>query len=325
MGRRVSVIMPAYNAEKYVAESIRSVVGQTYADWELVVVDDGSTDRTAEVVRSFASADGRVKYFFQQNGGQGKARNAGIRESGGELVAFLDADDLWEAEKLALQVKALDESGADVVFSDAFIFSGEEKADESLAFSTISPEFVYGRRGGAEAFRLLFAYNRNPTLTVLARRAALEEVGLFAEEREYQNCEDYDLWLKLAGHGATFFGMTEKLARYRRHAASMMNADSRLLKPMVAVVRRHSRAAGEKEARRVVRGLYRALISALIEEGKVAEARRYVKELSEWDGGGLVTPLQRVLIKLAPGKYNFISRECLYRIEWHVARLLSNN
>ncbi|HWS87110.1 MAG TPA: glycosyltransferase family 2 protein [Pyrinomonadaceae bacterium] len=324
MGRRISVIMPAYNAERYVAESIRSVVGQTCDDWELFVVDDGSTDGTAEVVQGFASADERVKYLFQQNGGQGKARNAGIRASGGELVAFLDSDDLWEPEKLSLQVAALDESGADVVFGDAFIFVGDETADEGLTFSAICPEFIYGARGGAEAFQLLFAYNRIPTLTVLARRRALDEVGLFEEGREYQNCEDYDLWLKLAARGATFFGMRERLARYRRHTSSMMNADSRLLKPMLAVARRHSPLAGEREARRVVRDLYRALISALVEEGKIAEARRYVGELSEWDGGGFVTPLQKVLIKLAPGKYNFISRECLYRIEWHVARMLSN-
>src|ERR1044071_4471000 len=324
MGRRISVIMPAYNAERYVAESIRSVVGQTYADWELLVVDDGSTDGTAEVVQGLAAADGRVKYLSQPQGGQGKARNAGIRASGGELVAFLDSDDLWEPEKLALQVAALEESGADVIFSDAFIFSGDETADEGLTFSKICPDFIYGGREGAEAFRLLFAYNRIPTLTVLARRRVLDEVGLFVEEREYQNCEDYDLWLKLAAHGATFFGMREKLARYRRHTSSMMNADSRLLKPMLAVARRHSRGAGEKEARRVVRDLYRALISALIEEGKVAEARRYVGELSAWDEGGLVTPRQKVLIRLAPRKYNFISRECLYRIEWHVARVLNN-
>jgi teichuronic acid biosynthesis glycosyltransferase TuaG len=324
MRRLVSVIMPAYNAERYIAESIRSVVGQTYADWELIVVDDGSTDRTAEVVRSLASADDRIKYFFQQNGGQGRARNRGIEESGGELVAFLDADDLWGAEKLALQIEAMEETGADVVFSDAAIFSEDEEADESTAFSTICPDFIYGRREGCEAFKLLFAYNRIPTLTVLARKAILQDVGLFAEEREYQNCEDYDLWLKLARHGAEFFGMKEKLASYRRHSSSMMNNDSRLLRPMVAVARKHFRAGGvdEKEGRRVVRGLYRDLISTLVEENRIAEARDCLKEFSDWDEGGLATSLQRVLIKVAPNKYNFISRECLYRIEWHMARLL---
>jgi glycosyltransferase involved in cell wall biosynthesis len=102
----VSVIMPAYNAGKYIAQSIRSVAAQTCAGWELVVVDDGSTDDTAEVVRGFASADARVKYVQQANGRQGRARNNGIAHAAGDLIAFLDADDLWVERKLELQLKA---------------------------------------------------------------------------------------------------------------------------------------------------------------------------------------------------------------------------
>src|ERR1044071_7783966 len=107
----VSVIMPAYNAERYIAASVRSVLAQTYQNWELIIVDDGSTDGTAAVAKSFAEADGRVRYVYQPNGRLGNARNTGIRHARGPLIAFLDSDDLWMERKLELQLKAMEEAG----------------------------------------------------------------------------------------------------------------------------------------------------------------------------------------------------------------------
>src|SRR4051794_7920706 len=104
--------MPSFNAERYVGESIRSVVGQTFTDWELLVVDDGSTDRTAEVVRGFAVADPRIRYLRRENGGQAAARNSGIRDGSAPVVAFIDADDLWLPEKLARQLAVMEETAA---------------------------------------------------------------------------------------------------------------------------------------------------------------------------------------------------------------------
>jgi teichuronic acid biosynthesis glycosyltransferase TuaG len=311
----VSIIMPAYNSGKYIAEAIRSVRGQTYPDWELVVVDDGSTDETAGVVQNISRADARVKYIFQQNGGQGKARNTGLRHASGDLVAFLDSDDLWVRNKLELQVKVLRREGADLVFSDGFVFEGDDAEDESRTFGTIR-----GRYAGAEMLRLLLITNRIPILSVLARRGCIEGAGLFSEEREYQNCEDYELWMRLARRGAVFFGMGEKLVRYRRHPASSTYCDSKALKPMVAVVKAHIHEGGlgELEARMRVRGLYRDLIAALLEEGKLGEARENMKEFSGWDRGGVLTLLQRLLINVVPRRFNVISRKYLYRAECHI-------
>src|SRR2546430_979121 len=122
----VSVIMPAFNAERHIVESIQSVLSQTLPDWELVVVDDGSTDNTAEILRTFVSADARIKYVYQPNGRLGKARNTGFQHSSGGLIAFLDSDDLWLPEKLELQVTALAEHDADIVYTDGFIFRGDD-------------------------------------------------------------------------------------------------------------------------------------------------------------------------------------------------------
>ena len=323
----VSIVMPAYDAEKYVAESIRSVLDQTYSNWELIVVDDGSTDGTGDIVQNFSATDSRIKYFFQQNGGQGKARNTGIENSVGELIAFLDADDLWVSEKLTLQLEAMEKTNADVVFGDAYIFSEDETAGGTTTFSAICPDFIYGEHSGNDVFKLLFAYNRIPTLTVLTRKDILQEVALFDEDRKYQNCEDYDLWLKLAKSGAVFFGMKEKLAKYRRHSASMMNNDSRLLKSMTAVVRKHSYDSGldSSDVKRTVRNLYRSLISTLIEENKIAEARVYMKEFAAWDGNSLIASTQRLLIKVTPKQFNYISKECLYRIEWHMQKMFGGS
>src|SRR5690349_11714286 len=119
----VSIIMPAYNADKFIAPSLQSVIDQTYANWELIVVDDGSTDGTAETVQTFSRGEARIKYFYQNNRGQGVAKNTGIRVAGGDFVAFLDADDLWCQGKLAMQTCAMLETGADLMFSNGFIFA----------------------------------------------------------------------------------------------------------------------------------------------------------------------------------------------------------
>jgi teichuronic acid biosynthesis glycosyltransferase TuaG len=319
MGQLVSVIMPAYNAGRHVAESVRSVLGQTYADWELVVVDDGSTDGTAGVVKGLAARDARIRYVRRENGGQAAARNTGLGEARGRLVAFLDADDLWLPGKLSAQVALMEERGVDLVYTDGYIFSdgGEVSPDERF-------NILPGEARGEEMFRALFALNRIGTLSVLVRREALDAVGRFDESRAYQNCEDYDLWLRLAKWGASFYGMEEKLMRYRRHAAATTYTASRLLTPMLAVILKHAGdpALDPALVKRRGRGLYRDLIAALVAEGRVEEARRRMREFYEWDGGAPVTALQRLVLRLLPRRYNYISREFLYRAEWHLSGLL---
>ena len=107
--RKISVIIPVYNCERYLAESIESAKSQTLSPHEIIIVDDGSTDKSARVAESFGPT---IKYHFQSHAGIGSARNNGIRLSSGDLIAFLDADDLWEENKLMLQLKAFQEEPA---------------------------------------------------------------------------------------------------------------------------------------------------------------------------------------------------------------------
>jgi glycosyltransferase involved in cell wall biosynthesis/peptidoglycan/xylan/chitin deacetylase (PgdA/CDA1 family) len=123
----VSVVIPCYNAEKYIGQAIESVLNQTYRDFELIIINDGSTDKSEEVIKKYCLLDSRIKYFYQINKGVSTSRNEGIKKSAGEFIAFLDADDVWEPENLEAKIKALVENkNTDWVFSDMYL------ADELL-------------------------------------------------------------------------------------------------------------------------------------------------------------------------------------------------
>ena len=301
----VSVIMPSYNAEKYIAESIRSVLDQTYRNVELIIVDDGSTDRTAEIARSFSERDARVKYFLQPNQKVASAKNTGIREARGEFLAFIGSDDLWLREKLEQQVVKIAETGVDVLFSEGFLFRDNDTADETRTFSTLKGKF-----SGEEMFEMLLFDNRVPDLSVLMRRDAAHRAGLFDESPAfYYGCEDYDFWFRMAKAGATFYGMQERLVRYRVHTHSMSGNKVEMMRATIATIKKYMDGpkAQTVALNKRFRVLYRALTAALLEENRVDEAKESFRELCKWDRFGFVTSIQRVLIKVAPGKYNRLS------------------
>lgn len=113
----VSIITPVYNAERYVGLTIESVLSQTYRDWEMIIVNDGSTDGSEEVIRRYASRDSRIKCFSQQNAGSAAARNNGIRRAEGRYICLLDADDMWDSDFLEMQLKLMKRKNAQLVYS----------------------------------------------------------------------------------------------------------------------------------------------------------------------------------------------------------------
>jgi len=207
----ISIIMPAYNAGKYIKESIESVLNQTYQNWELIIIDDGSTDTTSKVVQPFLINDTRIQYYRQENGKQGKARNAGIKKSKGNLIAFLDADDVWMPAKLQTQIGVLKQNDADLVFTDVFVI--DDKGDVIMESCSVENRTYYGEEGLSFFFRI----NQVPILTVLAKKEAILAVGCFKEIDEIQNIEDYDLWLRMLYNGYRFVLMNEVLGAYRIH------------------------------------------------------------------------------------------------------------
>jgi teichuronic acid biosynthesis glycosyltransferase TuaG len=307
---KVSVVMPAYCGEKYIAQSIRSALDQTYSDLELIVIDDGSTDRTGEIVQALRAEDSRVVYVYQQNAGQGCARNAGIRIARGDLIGFLDQDDLWESHKLELQIRVMEAAGADVVFSNGFIFSEDKTADESTSFSDwFTP--LSGKFDGPSMFGLVYELNRIPILSALVRRDALQKIGLLEGNLQYQNCDDYDLWLRLAEGGATFFGMEEKLVRYRLHSSQASQSNIRMLKSEIAVLEKHRSSPLVSEELKEARlgTLYRTLVEALLGENRADEAQNILKELSRRERTVPFTFFERMLIRTLPGRYRSVRRQ----------------
>lgn len=179
----VSVIIPTHNRRDFVREAIASVLAQTYQDFELIVVDDGSTDGTADAVREFPS----TRYIFQENRGVSVARNRGVEMSRGTLLAFLDSDDLWQPQKLAMQVAFF------ALHAEAQICQTEEIWLRNGV--RVNPGHKHRKPSGDIFSRSLQLCLVSPS-AVMMRREFFERMGGFDES--LPACEDYDLWLRIA-------------------------------------------------------------------------------------------------------------------------------
>ncbi len=224
----ISIVIPAYNCALYVEETFRSVQEQDFQNWEIIFVNDGSTDNTAEVLESFASEDSRVIVIEQENGRQGKARNNGISHAQGEWIAFLDADDLWDANKLSLQLHKTQEANVDLSFTDGFICLGNNMNLREFRFGVIDKYYQ-----GNNAILEFHEQNRIPTSSVLVKKSVLLEVGGFPEKLEIQNCEDYLLWVTLLTKGKMFLGIAESLLFYRVHDDSSTSTELKAMLPLI--------------------------------------------------------------------------------------------
>lgn len=208
----VSIIMPAYNAANYIEESISSVRLQTHKNWELIIVDDGSTDDTAFKIKYFQIIDERIKYLYQKNKKQAAARNLGISKAKGEWIAFLDADDLWLSEKLELQLSVAANSIADLIFTQGYYLKGD---------GILEPyDSLKGTFNGKNLYSLLYKHNHIAILSVLLRRRVAISVAIFDERPEMQGCEDWDYWLQLTKKEIFFEGIENRLFKYRVHSLS---------------------------------------------------------------------------------------------------------
>jgi teichuronic acid biosynthesis glycosyltransferase TuaG len=212
---QVSVIMPAFNAELYIEEAIQSIIDQTFINWELIIINDGSTDSTRNIAEKYVLQDARIRLINQENKKLSAARNTGITNANGEWVAFLDADDLWVPVKLEKQLQAARAyPKAGVIFSDGYIFTEH-----------INSNTLYGIKAGffeaIEMYKLQYQGNYIPVLSVLANKKELFQIE--PQDELLIGCEDWDYWLRLAINGVSFFGMDEKLFYYRRHSLNMSN------------------------------------------------------------------------------------------------------
>ena len=204
---KVSVVIPAYNAMPFLSKTLDSVLGQTFSDFEVLVINDGSTDGTGAWVS--ALADRRVTLINQENQGCAIARNTGVFVSNGDYIAFLDADDIWESTKLEKQVRIL-ETRPNVGLVNTWIshIDGEGVSLEKLG----TPD--------SEGYVWESVIEENPIMcgsTPMVRRECFESVGLF--DQSLRSAEDWDMWIRIAKK-YEFAVVKEPLVRYRIHANS---------------------------------------------------------------------------------------------------------
>lgn len=217
----VSVIIPAFNAEAFIAQTLNSVLAQTYQNIEVWVIDDGSHDQTAAIVEQFIQQDQRIRLLRQENAGVAAARNLGIQKAQGTLIAPLDADDLWYPQKLEKQLQCLQEAGPQV----GLVYAWSVHIDaEGYLTGGVNTSFWEGNIYLALAYRNFLGHASAP----LIRRNCLDRVGGYRCELKAlnaQGCEDRDLYLRIAEH-YQFRVVPEFLIGYRQITSSMSNNDT---------------------------------------------------------------------------------------------------
>jgi glycosyltransferase involved in cell wall biosynthesis len=221
---RVSVIIPAFNGEKYIGETIQSILAQTHRPLEVLVVDDGSTDRTAEIVQRFGEP---VRYIRQENAGTAAARNRAVAESRGEFIALLDQDDLWVPHKLERQMPRFAEDPR-----IGLVFAGIE------FFDTHSGKITSTYFPGPElSLRDLLAHVVLPVQTILFRKSALEKIGPF--DTTLGGTDDWDIGIRMAAE-FRMVGVDEILGRVRLHDTQQGRNTDRMFHNAMRVLDKHA-------------------------------------------------------------------------------------
>ena len=305
---RVSVIIPAYKVASYINETLATVFAQTFGDFEVVIVNDGSPD-TEEFERALQPYRERIVYLKQENRGASAARNTGVRAARGELMAFLDADDLWAPNYLEEQLKFMREFECDLACADALIFGVSADAGRSYMDSLMEAAPHEGRVSFLE---LVNADRSLITSGVVVRRDLVLKVGLFDEA--LRNAQDFDLWLRLARHGARLAYQRKVLLSYRSRANSLsgdaINSHQRELRVFDKIEKSYDFTPAERrEVTEVIRRR-RALLEyelgkLYLAPGDFARAREAFAKANSlqrsWKPG-----LAWWLTRLAPGLFRFL-------------------
>lgn len=203
----VSIITPAYNAQAFIGDTIASVINQSYPHWEMVIIDDGSTDSTRDVIQTFLG-DTRIKYVYQNNQERAVARNNGIRLAAGKYIAFLDADDVWLPDKLKIQVEYLETHPEIGLCCSHYLLTDTMGIIVGMPATNFNP--------GNNQFYSLLEINFVPTSTVVVPRNVFDQVGLFDETLPTFGSEDWDMWLRITRFYAIHF-INQPLMLYRMH------------------------------------------------------------------------------------------------------------
>ena len=283
----VSVIMPAFNAAAYLSTAVESVLRQTCADLELLIVDDGSTDGTVACAEAFAQRDSRVRIVRQANSGPGPARSAGFRAAAGRLFAFLDSDDEWDDTFLAAQVAILDaRPDVDVVIGNARNRGGARHGYPCRPVRQAGLPITLAEMLADETALFIMA---------VFRREVVEAVGGF--DPELFTNEEYKMWIRASLAGFAFTRNPTPLGWYTCRDGSLSSSETRMLRGILQVyaktrgalaVRSPERAILNRQTERFAAELAAADIRESLRRGDAAEAARHLASLQAHRGGWLL-------------------------------------
>ncbi len=206
----VSIIVPAYNANRFISDTIKSVINQSYTNWELIIVNDGSTDDTEKTIAPYLN-DKRIKYISKQNSGVSDTRNKGSHLANGKFIAFLDADDIWKEHNLARKIESLNNLNCDAVYSKC------ELIDENSI--PINKELTGSGEPSLDDILLLKGNYITAPSGIIIKKIILESVGEF--DINLSNNADQDLWIRILANGFKINLIPEPLWKYRVHSKNM--------------------------------------------------------------------------------------------------------
>ncbi|HJP95009.1 MAG TPA: glycosyltransferase [Pyrinomonadaceae bacterium] len=329
----VSVIIPSYNYGHFIGATFESLQTQTFANWECIVIDDGSTDDTADVVSRFAKRDPRIKFLQQQNRRQAAARNNGLGHARGKYIQFLDADDLMEQRKLELQVEFLEEHPeVDIVYGDTRYFATERP--EELLYTMYGENIPWQPKLSGTGRDMLLSLVRRNTVIVgaaLTRRTVVERVGPFDEG--LPPVEDWDFWIRCALIGANFRyeDLEGTWLLVRSHASSssknklrMTSAEVRMRRKLAGLLQREpeawrdnaqllAEAEGTLGAQEVMHG---ARARGFYYLGRAVVTDRKFRQRLKWLVCALATPLGRTRFeKIYSSSISRVVRSPLTRLQ----------
>jgi glycosyltransferase involved in cell wall biosynthesis len=229
----ISIISPTYNHEKYIAECIESVINQSYSNWEMLIMDDGSTDKTGKIAQEYVSKDSRIKYYFQDNIGVMRLRetyNKAVSFSKGKYIAILECDDTWFPNKLKTQVEAM-ETNEECVLSWSYAYNSREDINDILKTQPDPEQSIYSAHfqnipNGIICRSLIFG-SYVPALTIFIRASTLKNIGGF-QGKENLGLVDMPTILHLSWHGSFCFH-NEILGTYRRQSQQATKKSTLLL------------------------------------------------------------------------------------------------
>lgn len=228
----VSVVVAAYNCGNFIQETISSVINQTFQNWELIIVDDCSSDDTSEKIKALNDQRIRIIRLEKNTGLPATPRNIGIRASKGEYIAFLDHDDTWSPEKLEIQIKCLREYPQTALVGCPLKI---KSPDRKYNNATTTPKTRKCRTGNL--YDRLLHYNFIACSSVVVKASVLNEVGIFDEDPQLAAGEDWDLWLRIAKrHKITF--MPQTLGVYRMHSSGL-STGTKLMQISLYVIDKH--------------------------------------------------------------------------------------